>query len=159
DRGRNFLSQPKREYSGLLTIIEEVPGSIVTEDITNVFLTQKYFGSFNLAYFPENQMKLGLNIPQGINFTDKGYNPRYYSLQKLQGRVSNDPGTNLKEFAQLLQYNGYKNYNSDFRDDPSLSDPQSAISSRSDLDSKPYFSGGVDFKILNRELMSSLTIY
>lgn len=150
---RNFLS-PKKEYSGLVNIIEEVPGSILTEDITGVFLSQKYFGSFNLAYFPENQVKLGLNIPQGINFTDKSYNPRYYILQKLHGGVNN-----IDQFAHLLQYNGFKDYKTNFKDDPSLIDPQSGISSRADLESNPYFSGGVDFKIVNKDLMDSFSVY
>jgi hypothetical protein len=139
------------KISGLVYIIEEVPGNIISKDITNLVLEQGYFGSFNLAYFKENQKILGLYGYHNIDFTSASYNPRYYILQSLENKVKN-----LEDFSNLMTYNGYRKKNPDFINDPSYDDPESGISSRGDL--RGNFNGGVDFKIVDSDHVKNMSI-
>jgi hypothetical protein len=154
DSGKKFLRKADTtKYSGLVNLVEEVPGSILTNDITSLLLKQSYFGSFNLSYFTEHQKIIGLRQWEKIDFTSEKYNPRYYILKSLHKNVHD-----IYDFASLIQYNGYKNPNPKIKNDPSFNDPSNGISSRDDISNNdPH--GGVDFKIVSSDLVNKMTIY
>jgi hypothetical protein len=149
----NFLKKTK--YKGLVNLVEEIPGSILSRDITDIVLRDTYFGSFNLSYFKKHQKILGLKNFAHRDFTSKSYNPRYYILHKLQKNVKN-----LIDFSHLIQYNGFRKKREDFPNDPSYTDPGNGISARNDInDSSKSYQGGIDFKIVNSELVNNLSFY
>ena len=61
DKSKKDFLKANEKYKGLAYLLEEVPSSIIYEDITGLLLSETYFGSFNLAYFKEHQKILGLN--------------------------------------------------------------------------------------------------
>jgi hypothetical protein len=156
-RYNNNLRATSGNVENMVFLVEEVPGSIMSSDISTEFINETYFGSFNLAYFPKHMQILGLKDFIGIDFTDVTYNPRFYILKHLQGGIKN-----TEDFAQVLQYNGYRDNDMHrlFTDDPSYKDPGNGISSRDDLvPDGGDFHGGIDFKIVNSDLMKSMNIY
>jgi hypothetical protein len=150
--GNNDLGEYYKR-SGLTYLLEEVPNSIKSEDVSKFLLNNSFIGSFNVGYFPGHLEILGISHFKEIDVTSKAYNPRFYILKSLHKTV-----TDLESFAKLLQYNGYKQPNSNLQDDPSLYDPSEGISSRDDLGAGDLH-GGVDFKIVNNELINNMTIY
>jgi hypothetical protein len=148
---KNFLK--KTNTKGLAYLIEEIPGSILYKDVSDILFEDTYFGSFNLSYFKKHQQILGLKDFGKIDFTSKSYNPRYYILNKLQNHVHD-----LNDFSHLIQYNGFHNKHADFPNDPSFTDPSSGISARNDVTGN-YFEGGIDFKCVNKELVEKNSLY
>jgi hypothetical protein len=55
------INNSQHSHPGLIHIVEEVPGSILSRDITDVLFKESYFGSFNVAYFKENFSILGMD--------------------------------------------------------------------------------------------------
>jgi hypothetical protein len=45
--------------AGLLTVLEQIPGSVVVSDRTDVLKADSYWPSYNLAYYPEVYNKSG----------------------------------------------------------------------------------------------------
>lgn len=127
---------------GLVTLVEEVPSSIVTKDISQIVINDSYFGSFNLPYFDNHKDVLGLKEFKGVDFSHIQYNPRFYILKSLNQGVST-----IYDFQHLILYNGYKQFNPRVKNDPSFSEAGNGISARSDLGQYPVFHGGIDFKV------------
>jgi hypothetical protein len=127
---------------GLVYLVEEVPGDIFVDDISNVIKEKTYFGSFNIAYFPQSSRILGMDNFQ-VDFYSAENDPRKYILDKLQSTIND-----VESFKKVIQYNGYKNPDPRVPNDPSLNDPSNGISSRGDLvPGSTSFHGGVDFKV------------
>jgi hypothetical protein len=138
---------------GMVYLLEEVPGSILSKDITNMVIKDSYFGSFNLPYFPQHMQILGLREFVGVDFTSKEYNPRYFILKNLHSMVNT-----LDDFTQMILYNGFRKKKTKIPNDPSFSDPSNGICSRDDLAKDAEYHGGVDFKVVNSELVNKMTI-
>ena len=127
----------------LIFVVEEIPKSVKTKDITKEFLEKGYYSSFNLPYFNDETVKnkLGFN-GFDVDFYNKNFNPREYIVQNLINDVNN-----LNDFENLIKYNGYKKINNKIKDDPSYDDPSNGIAARdSDF-------GAIDYKIVNKKLM------
>jgi len=137
----NKLNKGEEVNDGLVYLVEEAPKSILHKDLTKEILEKRFYGSFNLSYFPEHQSILGMSHYKNIDFFDKNYNPRYYILENLQGSVKDVNG-----FKNLMMYNGYGKSHSQIVDDPSLNDPNNGISARGDLAGSLH--GGIDFKVI-----------
>eukprot|EP00340_Litonotus_pictus_P012347 CAMPEP_0170539648 /NCGR_PEP_ID=MMETSP0209-20121228/104079_1 /TAXON_ID=665100 ORGANISM="Litonotus pictus, Strain P1" /NCGR_SAMPLE_ID=MMETSP0209 /ASSEMBLY_ACC=CAM_ASM_000301 /LENGTH=240 /DNA_ID=CAMNT_0010841663 /DNA_START=337 /DNA_END=1056 /DNA_ORIENTATION=- len=172
--GRFEKNSLKKEHEGLVVMVEEVPGSIKGTDLTKfVFDNEQFgsfnmsyfpdhqkilneqFGSFNMSYFPEHQKILGINsIQSELDIYSKEHNPRYYLFNQLAPLI-----VDVESFSKVILYNGYNNSNSEVKDDPSYDDPSNGISSRDDLLSMPSYHGGVDFKIVDRDLVNNLSFY
>lgn len=135
------LNKGEKVNEGLVYLVEEAPKSILYKDITDEILEKKFYGSFNLSYFPEHQNILGMSHFKNVNFFDKDYNPRYYILENLQNKVND-----MESFKNLLMYNGYGKTDSLIIDDPSIKDPSNGISARDDLAGTLH--GGIDFKVI-----------
>lgn len=70
-----------------------------------------------------------------------------------RGKIFNKLESTVKDLNSLkdiLRYNGYKQDNEDFPDDPSKTNPSVGISSRYDLEKKEFniLTGGIDCKVL-----------
>ena len=135
------LNKGQNVDSKLLYLVEEAPKSILTKDITKELLEKKYYGSFNLSYFPEHQDLLGISHYKNVNFFSKEYNPRHYILENLEGEINN-----IDEFTKVLLYNGFHSHHPILMNDPSLNNASNGISAREDLGGGSLH-GGVDFKV------------
>jgi len=93
-------------------------------------------------------------VNQNIVLFSKKYNPRFVILTGLESEVKT-----IKAFRKLMQYNGYKQHNKDFPNDPSFNDPAAGISARGDLRSPPNYSGGIDLKIVDANMVLNMEIY
>ena len=136
------INKGEKIDSGLVMLTEEMPRSILSKDLTKEVLEKGYFGSFNIAYFPQHLRTAGMSHYQKIDFYDKSHNPRYYILEKLAQTVND-----LDSFKKLMMYNGFNKKNPNIEDDPSSNDPENGISSRGDLSNQGEYHGGIDFKV------------
>ncbi|KAJ9506011.1 hypothetical protein QJQ45_016659, partial [Haematococcus lacustris] len=142
--------QPGEELqSGLLTIVETMPGGSAWADTTQE-LERGYWPSYNVPYFPE--IYAGMGYPhvraalrkrgQAFDSLVAGLSYQVCSRAKLLRRDAGNV-TNLAELKRLLRSNGW-------RADPQRSDPFSpspweALSARGDLDpQEPDASGAYD---------------
>jgi len=135
--------------------MEQVPNDITKHDISNYLFEKSFFGSFNRAFFTETNSDLNqaliTHIYGGL-FEYNGAN-RGKIFYKLQNNVYN-----LKSFKDVIRYNGFKNQNTMFPDDPSKNNAGSGISARYDLMEGfiKNFSGGIDAKITNYKMAVKL---
>jgi hypothetical protein len=50
---KKFVAKQPQLADGLLFVLEQIPGMIMSRDATDVLRNQSYWASYNLAYFPE----------------------------------------------------------------------------------------------------------
>lgn len=125
---------------GTLWIAEQIPGKMVSEDVTNI-LKYGYWPSYNVPYFKEIRKISGVDKyielhPELRVSYDYNHCYRANIMRRDQGKI-----TNYEEFKSFLRYNDYKN-------DPfSLKNPKFSIASRNDLNlSQLNCTGAIDAK-------------
>lgn len=137
----------------LFYILEQVPHNITAHDISDYLYTHSYFGSFNRAFFDETNLDLHTALLTNLYHTDKFQYSG--SSRRIIFNHFFDKVNDLKTLKDLLRYNGFQ-LNSDFTNDPSKDSPGEGISARNDLSSNGY-SGGIDTKVCNSDLVKQLT--
>lgn len=142
----NDLNSIENNITGLLTLIEEVPKSVIGSDVSLKLMKDKFYISFNMSYFKQHQDILGINdLKKELNIHSIENNPRYYIYSHLDKSIND-----IKSLSKAIVYNGFNNKKSNIPNDPSYSDPSNGISSRDDLnthDEEKVPHGGVDFKV------------
>ncbi|XP_043924205.1 putative phospholipase B-like 2 [Protopterus annectens] len=155
-----YFSPGKPVKRNLFTVLEQIPGFIVSDDKTEELFQKGYWASYNIAYFEDIFNASGmpdLVKKYGDWFTiDK--NPRAQIFRRNQTQI-----TDIESMIKLMRYNNFKN-------DPLSKcqgcDPpyngENAISARSDLNpangTYPFgalsqrLHGGTDMKITSFEL-------
>jgi len=130
-------------------VLEQLPGLIRSEDMSSALETDRYWGSYNVPYFPEVWSKSGFGLQTPKSAYSHHDCPRANIFRRDHGNV-----TDLKGIQRLLRYN-------DWREDPlSLGDACNAISARCDLNpvGHPSYSldGGLDAKASSYTLAKEL---
>jgi len=144
---------------GLLWVLEQLPGMIVSQDVTPVLRKQGYWASYNSPYFKQVYEASGypkMAQKYGDFFTYES-TPRAKIFARDQGNVED-----IDSMMQLMRYNDYTH------DELSKCDCQppysavNAISSRCDLNpangTYPFYllghrkSGATDMKLTNLDL-------
>jgi len=110
-------------------VMEEVPGFIHYEDQSAKLEADRYWPSFNVAYYNQTRELAG----EIDSFTE---HPRAQLFRELQGNVTDDDS-----MKWVMGWNDYKH------DPISKGDPSYAIAARSDLKHPPYAEGGYDSKM------------
>ncbi|GFO16884.1 phospholipase b lamina ancestor [Plakobranchus ocellatus] len=91
---------------GLFTVLDQIPGTIMYDDLTLHLYKYKYFGSYNTPFFPEIFNKSGqpaLVAKYGDWFThDK--TPRALIFKRDAPKVND-----LNSMIKLMRYNNFKN--------------------------------------------------
>lgn len=141
---------------GTLWIAEQIPGKIVSEDVTNI-LKYGYWPSYNVPYFKEIREISGVDKyielhPELRVSYDYNHCYRANIMRRDQGKI-----TNYEEFKKFLRYNDYKN-------DPfSFKNPKFSIASRNDLNtSQLNCTGAIDVKassykkVFNEKISTSI---
>lgn len=83
--------------SGLLTIVEEIPGMIQTEDVTPTLVKDLFWPSFNIPYLPDIQKAAG------YTHTDWETDQRHCLLTTLHSSV-----TSIATMEKVMRHNDYK---------------------------------------------------
>lgn len=148
---------------GLFTVLEQIPGMIVTADKTEELLKMGYWASYNIPYFEEvfnasGGQELVQKYGSWFSFSE---NPRAQIFRRNQTLV-----TDIESMVRLMRYNNYK-------DDPlsrcNECDPvqngENTISARSDLNpangTYPFGAlrqrshGGTDMKMTSYEMVKN----
>lgn len=150
--------------SGLLWVLEQLPGHIHAEDMTNVLKNQSFWSSYNIPYFADvfNMSNFGEQVKNHGNFFSHDQTPRALIFKRDQPQVQD-----LKSAIKLMRSNNFEKdplsictqcnpqYNAEF-----------AISARNDLNERngtyplsifgESCAGGFDMKITNREMIEKL---
>jgi len=141
----------KAESQGLLSIIEQIPGTTQIGDVSDVLIENGYWASYNVPYF-ENIYNLSGYPARYEQYGDK-YSYSNCSRAKIFRR--DQPSVlDIEDMKRMLRYN-------DFQNDPdSEGNPTNAISSRYDLKTNITVHdafGGVDTKLTSSDLVSKLS--
>lgn len=140
---------------GTLWILEQIPGTIISKDQTEILNKDKYWASYNRPFYSkinEDAMYTHYTKTKGEMFSYK-HCPRARIFQAEQSKVNS-----IDAMKNLMQLNDYKT--SKF----SKGCPGNAIASRFDLPPLPgsncglrrYANGATDSKVLNYELFKKL---
>jgi len=116
---------------GTFWVLEEVPGAIISSDMTGHLRDHKYWASYNIAYFEETRRIAG-DTANWHNDT------RALLFRDMQSDVKT-----LSDMQAVMGWNDYLNSN------VSKGNPENAVMSRADLPNSPSFSafGGIDSKV------------
>ncbi|KAJ5074033.1 phospholipase b [Anaeramoeba ignava] len=137
-----------------LWCLEQVPGMIVSDDITDTLINQTYVPSYNIPSF-----EIIFNItgyPAMVKRFGNSWSYVNCSRAKIFRRNSSEIQT-LEDMKKIMRYNQWKT------DPLSLYDPANAPCSRVDL--RPFGHlmkagfGGLDSKIVSYESAQNMTVY
>jgi len=139
--------------TGLLTILEQIPGKVQSGDETNVLTKQGYWSSYNIPFFKD------IYDISGYGPMEKKFGPNEFSHDQCwRARIFRRANPLVKgpmDVKNLMRYNN-------FRVDPicnGANDPDCAISARDDLDPKnPFPNGGIDSKMVSRKLFEEQAV-
>lgn len=145
-----FIPQPNQgPQPGFFTMTEQIPGMVVTKDMTDELKRRRYFPSVNRPYFKNIRAAAGYPEDnadgQGNDFFSFENNPRGRMFASRHGTVKD-----LDSLGHLLRYNGWNaDHASSQYDGACLGKPGHAISARFDLpgEDAPRPVGGTDSKI------------
>ncbi|KAK3084276.1 hypothetical protein FSP39_010917 [Pinctada imbricata] len=152
-----------KNMTSLLYVLEQIPGYIVSNDVTDVLMKQSYWPSYNIPYYPKIfNMSGGPSMVEqfGEWFSYDG-SPRAKIFKRDHGKV-----VDMKSMIRLMRYNDYTH-------DPlsrcNCTPPYSAenaISARCDLNpasgTYPFGAlghrshGGTDMKLTNSSMAVNL---
>ncbi|KAI2661049.1 hypothetical protein H4Q32_030073 [Labeo rohita] len=145
---------------GLFTVLEQIPGMIITADKTEELFQTGYWASYNIPYFEKvfnasGGQELVQKYGSWFSFTD---NPRAQIFRRNQTLV-----TDIESMVRLMRYNNYKEDPLSWCDacDP-IPNGENSISARSDLNpangtypfgalrQRPH--GGTDMKMTSADM-------
>lgn len=162
-----FESTSQKLTKGFLWILEQIPGLVMSKDVTPILEDQGYWASYNSPYFKEifNESGLPALVEKYGDWYSYDKTPRALMFKRDQEKA-----VDLRSVMKLMRYN-------DFTNDP-LSrctgcDPpysaENAISARSDLNpangTYPFKAlgrrahGGTDAKVANAALFRRQAFY
>lgn len=154
---------PGQEHmkQGLFTVLEQIPGMMVTADKTEELLKRGYWASYNIPYFEEvfnasGGQELLQKYGSWFSFSE---NPRAQIFRRNQTLIAD-----IETMVLLMRYNNYKEDPLSVCDDcVPVENGENAISARSDLNpangSYPFGAlrqrphGGTDMKLTGYEMM------
>lgn len=142
-------SMPK---ANLFTVLEEIPGDVMYQDMSQSLYKSTYWASYNIPFFDEIYIESGNKAACDAGSVSGNYGNCYDSCPRANiFRSRYDSVLSLSDMQNMINYN-------DWQTDPnSLGDPCNAIACRRDLEpseSSRYPAGGLDGKVLS--VMSSI---
>jgi hypothetical protein len=134
-----------REYSGIFYILEQVPGYIEIEDMTNLLFNKGFWGSYNRPYFEKI-------------FNESGYNEMSKKYGKTYSYYDNPRAILINhEINNVRNLNDMKNLMQNNSNPLNKNNHMNVLSPRYDMVDNPDIrrtSGGIDSKIVNLNLVS-----
>ena len=139
---------------GLLWVLEQLPGHVHSEDVTQVLRTQSYWPSYNTPYFKDifNMSGAPANVKKFGDWFTYDKTPRALIFKRDQGSVKD-----LESMTKLMRYNNFQKDPLSACDCSPPYSGENAISARNDLNPKngtyPFGAlghrshGGTDMKL------------
>ncbi|GBM34367.1 Putative phospholipase B-like 2, partial [Araneus ventricosus] len=102
----NKFQPGKPLQDGLLWVIEQLPGYVHSEDVTDVLRKQSYWPSYNTAYFKDifNMSGGQINAEKYGDWFTYERTPRALIFKRDQGKIQDIPG-----MIKLMRYNDFTN--------------------------------------------------
>ncbi|KAL1140828.1 hypothetical protein AAG570_000756, partial [Ranatra chinensis] len=162
-----FTPGSLKPQKGLLTIAEQLPGEIMSMDLTNVLNLKGYWASYNVPYFSHVYNVSGYYdkfLQYGDWFSHDNC-PRAKIFKREQAKVKD-----LTSLMDLMRYNNYKNdpYSACTGCRP-LQNACNAIAARCDLNPQNgtylienlahRLHGATDAKVINSTMIKTFSIY
>jgi hypothetical protein len=133
--------------NGLLTVVSQIPGQIISWDATAQLLTDSYWAGYNIPWLYSHYVALGLeSIYQSTGDEENSFRncSRHNIFKREQRGVAS-----VIAHRRVLRYNRFKT------DPLSEGDPLHAIASRQDLTAPlPILYGALDAKVTSASLMT-----
>eukprot|EP00743_Colponemidia_sp_Colp-15_P003531 GILK01003809.1.p1 GENE.GILK01003809.1~~GILK01003809.1.p1 ORF type:complete len:592 (-),score=106.68 GILK01003809.1:9-1784(-) len=151
DYNKFVPGQQPKPNSGLLWILEQIPGKVEKEDMTKVLIETSYWPSFNRPSFDEIYRRAGFEsmVKQYGNIYSKTENPRARIFREKQKEISS-----FDKMREVMQYNDWR------KDLNSEGSPGHAVAPRFDLHPNPTLRramGGIDSKITSYSRVKEMT--
>ncbi|XP_015795118.1 putative phospholipase B-like 2 [Tetranychus urticae] len=125
-----FVPGSTRNYTNLLWIVEQMPGSMVYGDMSSILVKNGYWASYNIPYFQKTYQIAG--YPDLV----KQYGDFYVHEQNPRAKLFRRKHTEAYDHKSLLQLLRYNNYTQDPESRCNCTPPYSAsmsIACRGDL--------------------------
>jgi len=126
----NKFTPGKPLVPGTLWVSEQIPGLVVSDDLTHLLQQQTYFPSYNLPYFPK------IYNDSGIPALVKQYGDWFTYDKNPRANIFRRDHVKVKDMGSMIKLMRYNNYTSDPLSACDCSPPYSAenaISCRDDL--------------------------
>jgi len=131
-----------------LYIAEQIPGYVMSADVTSFLINDGYFPSYNVPYFPFIYNISGYASQKALYGSLYSYSdcPRANIFRRDQGKVNT-----LQDMQNIMRYNEYQT------DPLSLGDSCNGVSARCDLNTTSVMAfGGFDCKVSSTELIKDM---
>ncbi|XP_064459280.1 putative phospholipase B-like 2 [Ornithodoros turicata] len=164
---KRFIRGEAALQNGLLWVLEQIPGTITSADVTSVLREQGYWASYNSPYFPNIFNKSGL--PELVERYGDWYSydrsPRARIFRRDQGTV-----TDIASLIHLMRYNDFEHDPLSFCDQcEPKPNAENSIAARSDLNSAngtyPFYAltrrphGATDLKVTTWTLFHKMQFW
>jgi hypothetical protein len=134
--------------NGLLTVVSQIPGQIISWDATAQLLADSYWAGYNIPWLYEHYVALGLeSVYKSTGDEENSF--RNCSRHNIFKREQRGVASAIAH-RRVLRYNRYKT------DPLSEGDPLHAVASRQDLTAPlPILYGALDAKVTSASLMTA----
>lgn len=146
--GRVFCSMKKNKDGllpeGTLLLLDQIPGSVYYEDVSDQLSLNHYFASYNVPY--GKSIYKACAIDEEIKkHPEEKYSLDYSNCTRAKIFKRDAPNVrSIEEAKRLIRYNNYT------KDPDTLNNPSYSVCARQDLDpSSPFCSGGIDGKVVS----------
>ncbi|XP_061458352.1 putative phospholipase B-like 2 [Rhineura floridana] len=157
---KSFVPGKASLQEGVLTVLEQIPGMVISDDKTQLLYQEGYWASYNLAHFPEIFNASG--IPQLV----QKYGDWFTHEKNPRGQIFRRNQTLIRDMDSMIQLMRYNNFPKDPLSRCQGCDPPqnaaNAIAARSDLNpangTYPFWAmrqrphGGTDMKVTSFEM-------
>eukprot|EP00123_Amoebidium_parasiticum_P016856 comp23610_c0_seq1/m.40158 comp23610_c0_seq1/g.40158 ORF comp23610_c0_seq1/g.40158 comp23610_c0_seq1/m.40158 type:complete len:589 (-) comp23610_c0_seq1:788-2554(-) len=156
----NMWIKGQKPKPGFFHVLEQMPGEIIADDLTDYITKTGYFASYNIPFFERTTVVSGqdsrLNTTRHPELYSYDTCPRAYLFKTLQGEIKH-----LVDMQWVMGWNDWKFISNERPDDmgprDELRSPRHAISSRYDIfddeganaNKKPMAFGAIDAKIVS----------
>lgn len=155
--GKAFSSQmlfPKTFW-----VLEQIPGNIKVEDLTDTLNDNGYWSSYNIPYFPEHYQDAGYDQVMSLTHSDEySYEktPRRILFDQLQKNVNN-----VDDMMKVIRFNNWDSAKIDEADESNTQqDPGDTIAARYDIlddHDLQYYFGETDAKVIDYHMAKSMS--
>lgn len=135
-----------------LTVLEQLPGFIHVEDMSEVINRQGYWASYNVPYFSSTYERSGFMATYlATNESDSWSHarcPRAQIFARDAPKIES-----MTDFKQVIRSNNWQ------QDPLSLGHPSHAVAARYDLEDEPMFAldGAIDAKVTTSAMLKQMT--
>lgn len=148
---KRFVKGQGLQAEGLM-VLEQLPGFIHVEDMSEVVNRQGYWGSYNVPYFTSTYVRSGFMATYLATNQSESWShakcPRAQIFARDAPKIES-----LSDFKQVIRSNNWQ------QDPLTMGHPSHAVAARYDLEDEPMFAldGAIDAKVTTSAMLKQLT--